>query len=120
MADPIQRYRYECCHDAGENVADADGEWVRYEDVREVCLCAAVRTADGRVFRGHRHDAALKAAFDAGCGSAALSLAQHQGFVTSRGRFVDRKEAAMVQRMAGIVSVLTGKFTDLLFSEDLY
>lgn len=84
----------------------------------EICICAAVTTREGRIFRGHRHGDALQAAGKNGCHPS--SLATTQGFITSRNRFVDREEGARLQREAGIVSAHTGQFTDFLFSEDLY
>lgn len=87
----------------------------------EVCICAAVIAADGRIFRGHRHDDAMAVAGKAGCEVSSLQGAQ--GFVTSRGRYVNRREAMQLQRAAGARScyshdgVLRGV---ILFSEDLY
>ena len=42
-----------------------------------------------------------------------------QGFVTSTGRFVDRREAAIIARDAGQLLRKTNP-TDLLFSEDVW
>lgn len=45
-----------------------------------------------------------------------------QGFLTSRGRFVGRADAAAIQKMAGIPSVDPNRvpYPAALFSEDLY
>jgi hypothetical protein len=89
--------------------------------IPEFCICAAVKTAEGRIIRGHRHDGAIITA-----GNMGLKLASYdedqQGFVTSRGRYVNRTEAAALQRAAGIRSIDERHidFPDELFSEDLY
>jgi len=85
---------------------------------REVCICAAVRLQDGRIIRGHRHDDCILTAIK-------LKVVDYvtqdsQGFVTSRNRFVGRKEGAALQRLAGIKSAMTGLDIGILFSEDLY
>lgn len=84
----------------------------------EQVICAAVQLDNGIVLRGHRHDDCFKTAMSYGY-KERLSQAK-QGFVTSRNRFVGRTEGAAIQKAAGIVSAWTGKFSDLLFSEDLY
>lgn len=84
----------------------------------EVCICAAVLTREGAIFRGHRHDDAIMTAGKSGCHPS--SLAATQGFITSRGRYVNREDAARLQEHAGIVSVRTKAFPRVLFSEDLY
>ncbi len=43
-----------------------------------------------------------------------------QGFVTSTGRFVDRREAAVIARNAGQLLLVKTNPTDLLFSEDVW
>lgn len=44
-----------------------------------------------------------------------------QGFVTSRNRYVDRKEAMRIQKEAGVESLDPGGYRgDELYSEDLY
>lgn len=43
---------------------------------------------------------------------------EDQGFYTSRGRFVDRKEAFEIAKSAGQIE--TGEDRGVLFSEDLY
>lgn len=83
----------------------------------ETCICAAVQTLGGRVFRGHRHVHCFRAADDAG-----EDLKNHiQGFITSQGRFVGREEGRALQEAIGWKSANPDGYRgDLLFSEDLY
>jgi hypothetical protein len=82
----------------------------------EICICAAINVA-GRVIRGHRH---------CHCITTAISMYipavfMEQGFITSKNRFVGRKEAMQLQLAAGIDSVAVGGYRgDSLYSEDLY
>jgi hypothetical protein len=48
--------------------------------------------------------------------------AQAQGFITSKNRYVDRKEAFNIQKLAGIKSVAKDGYdpSKELYSEDLY
>ena len=84
----------------------------------EICICAAVRTPGGLVIRGHRHADALRTLAETGyvnCREA------EQGFVTSRSRFVSRREGRALQITAGVPSAnKNGYHATLLFSEDLY
>lgn len=91
----------------------------------EVCICAALLLDDGRVIRGHRHDDCIGTYAkwrNAGQDIPPMTRQEQQGFVTSRGRFVDRTEGARLMRAACHYSQHTGlPFQhDLLFSEDLY
>lgn len=81
----------------------------------EICICAAIQLADGRIIRGHRHDDCIQTAIK----WQAEPRAAQQGFVTSRNRFVDRHEGMRLQNAAGIESV-NGYRGEVLFSEDLY
>ena len=81
----------------------------------EVCICAAIKLADERVIRGHRHDDCIQTAIK----WKAEYKDSEQGFVTSRNRFVGRKEAMELQKAAGIAS-RDGYRGNILFSEDLY
>lgn len=87
----------------------------------EVCLCAALQMPDGYIVRGHRHNDAMQTA-----GNIPRYKDQvrgvPQGFVTSRGRFVDRTEGCKLQKAAGIESVDSGNayLNGELYSEDLY
>ena len=87
--------------------------------IPEVCICAAVKTECGKVIRGHRHGDCFHAIIQR-----RLNICKKmdsQGFITSLGRYVDRKEGARLQREAGIKSAQTGEeVKGLLFSEDLY
>lgn len=86
---------------------------------KEICICAAVKTTDGLIIRGHRH------------GDCFYSILRRkkqidkstdaQGFITSENRFVNRQEAYLLQINAGITSIdMEGYKGKLLFSEDLY
>lgn len=87
--------------------------------MKEICICAAVKTECGRIFRGHRHGDCFYA-----IQRRKLKIAKQpkaQGFITSKNRYVDREEGARLQIEAGIKSAWTGKpVKGLLFSEDLY
>jgi len=86
----------------------------------EQCICAALRLANGEVWRGHRHDNCIQVAGKAGVSRDDIAEAE-QGFITSRNRFVGREEGAQIQNRAGIVSAHTGQpIAEMLFSEDLY
>lgn len=102
---------------------------------REVCLCAAIRMPDGEVVRGHRHDNCydvVRRRYKAKYGDYIYAEAEDarlaiilatQGFLTSRGRFVDRREGASLMIASGLRShySASGEFNaDGLFSEDLY
>ena len=90
--------------------------------MREVCVCAAVKTSDGYIIRGHRHH---------NCIATMRSIPRYKeekyggadshGFVTSLNRFVTRQEGLEIQKAAGIESVAEGGgYRNELFSEDLY
>lgn len=93
----------------------------------ERVLCAAIWVDDkrphagqpvpaGYVVWGLRHDTILAHLVDCDIGTRRDRNGDRQGFVTSRGRFVDREEAARIAIAAE--QVLGPK--DVLFSEDLY
>lgn len=97
--------------------------------MKEKIICAAIKIVDtGKVFNGHRHNHCIEAMN--GELSWTLnrqqisSLAKVQGFVTSEGRFVDRKEGWKIAFDAG--QIIYQKAMDSyvegqpLFSEDLY
>jgi hypothetical protein len=85
----------------------------------ETVVCSAVMADDGSVYRGHRHGHCFQAIRDEG--KKEMHSADSQGFVTTRNRFVTRKEARSLQDAAGIQSVdKDGYRYDILFSEDLY
>jgi hypothetical protein len=77
--------------------------------------CAAIKMPDGGVWTGKRHGHCIATIWQATGKRAHQGV---QGFVTMKGRFVDRKEAAMIAVYAGQVAGRTLPFE--LFSEDLY
>jgi len=92
---------------------------VRAESLKEVCICAAVIADDGYIARGHRHNHCLAVLKD-------MKKEYHykpgnHGFITSRNRYVDRKEGYTLQLQAGIPSADKGGYRGgELYSEDLY
>lgn len=90
--------------------------------MKEIVICAAIKTDDGKIIRGHRHADAIHAAMNEGYTLSSLSFAD-QGFVTSKNRYVTREEGRILQDLAGIPSADTehpGYKGSTLFSEDLY
>lgn len=99
------------------------------ETYKETIICSAVKSEDGKIYRGHRHGDAMRV-----CSGTKIILPtgvcrqrklwngrSQQGFITSRNRYVLRKEARKLQEDAGIKSVdKDGYRHDTLFSEDLY
>lgn len=91
------------------------------EREKEICICAAIRLDDGRIIRGHRHDDCIQTALkwrSAGQDIGELRMEGQQGFMTSRNRFVERKEAYQLQVAAGLFKDRPG--VQILMSEDLY
>jgi hypothetical protein len=93
---------------------------------REFCVCAAVKLDDGRIIRGHRHsDCVTTVARWQAAGEEVLNhlpiREDQQGFMTSRGRFVDRRLAMELQRAISDKAP-KGHFLqgEELISEDLY
>ena len=90
--------------------------------VPEVCICAAVIDPNnGEIVRGQRHAgpmAMIWARYD----PPPLIRSEHQGFITSRNRFVGREEGLQLQKAAGIESAEKerGYLSTELTSEDLY
>lgn len=91
----------------------------RDEQQAEVCICAAILLADGRVIRCHRHCQGLRVAEEWSEAGQSITVTV-QGFLTSRGRFVNRAEGYELQQAAGIPSAAGGYRGERLFSEDLY
>lgn len=88
----------------------------------EICICAALKLTDGTVIREYRHDRCYRQAERQGFTREATINAV-QGFVTSKGRFVDREEGMRIQRASGLPSHYRadGEYRgNELFSEDLY
>jgi hypothetical protein len=106
-----------------------------YHD-KEVCITAAVRARDGEVFRCHRHYDGERTILernnpDNPFHKYANPILQKikrvpmtDGFITSRGRFVNRAEGYKLQEAAGIPSANPTGYRELkprlLFSEDIY
>lgn len=91
----------------------------------ERIICAAIKIVEtGKVFYGHRHDQCLNSL------NGELSWAMNrqeisklekvQGFVTTEGRFVDRKEGLKIALENDQVIDKTQIRGDNLYSEDLY
>jgi hypothetical protein len=76
----------------------------------ELIICSAVLMGDGYIVRGHRHCDCIHVV--AGMPRYVDSLIVEQGFMTSRNRFVSRKEARVIHGK--------GSSPTQLFSEDLY
>lgn len=118
--------------------ADAIADWWldRYEPItketervteerigKEIVICSAIRMNDGYIVRGHRHADAIRTASQIPRYKNDLPFGSNQGFVTSKGRYVDRIEGAKIQKLAGIKSKMPEGQEYLhgeLYSEDLY
>lgn len=78
---------------------------------------------DGEIIYGHRHNHCFDVVrARVGIDKESIVKAE-QGFVTSTGRFVGRREAMDIQRVSGRPSRYRedGQYVgDVLFSEDLY
>jgi hypothetical protein len=90
-----------------------------YEDFRrEIVICAAIKTKGGQIIRGDRHSDIL-----ALMGQKLIDRKESvQGFITSRNRFVNRHDAADIQKHAKIPSKNPEGYNldGNLYSEDLY
>ncbi|SRR6266478_3813574 len=84
-------------------------------DYDKMIDCAAIRAPDGRVWTGKRHGHCIKTIIQAT--GKTPNENYEQGFVTLSGRFVNRKEAAMIAVHAGQAELT---LPCELFSEDLY
>ncbi len=84
----------------------------------EICICAAVKTLDGQIIRGHRHNYCL--ATIAAMGLQRQTGPDAQGFMTSKNRFVTRWVGLQLQLDADIPSAAGEYRGDELYSEDLY
>jgi len=83
---------------------------------RELPACAALKFSDGLIVAGKRHDVCIKEAHR--YRSTADIAEGVQGFMTTRGRFVDREEGWTLAIAAGVVINRPG--VKILMSEDLY
>ncbi len=98
------------------------------EELPEIVICAAIRADDGYIVRGHRHNDAIRTM--RGMPRYVDSKAPYgddQGFITSKNRYVDRREACQIQQAAGIPSFYEqgdephkAFWNGELYSEDLY
>ena len=88
--------------------------------MKEKILCAAIynpkdidMAGNPLIYCGHRHNNILWQ------GPHVSRNPYHQGFLTSKGRFVDRETAGKIAIEAGQIEELQSSATDL-FSGDLY
>lgn len=91
--------------------------------MKEFCICAAIKMPDGEVIHGHRHNHCYDVVRARKGVNRQDILDADQGFVTSTGRFVGRREAMNIQKDSGRPSHYgkDGKYVgEELFSEDLY
>ena len=85
----------------------------------EIVICAAVKTTNGKIIRGHRHSDCFSSIYDRKLKPEKSCLAE--GFITSKNRFVTRAVGRKLQDKAGIKSADKEGYRDnILFSEDLY
>jgi hypothetical protein len=90
---------------------------------KEIVICAAIKTPNGIVIPGHRHGDCFRSFKAEKLRKDGVRVAiSEQGFITSRNRFVSRKEAKQIQDAAGIKSIDPEgyRYKDSMFSEDLY
>ncbi len=83
------------------------------EDI-ELIKHAAVKTESGMMMIGKHHADCFHKGFNIGLKME--KKADSQGFITSKGRFVTRKEAGVIAKLADQID----KVTHLLFSEDMW
>lgn len=98
------------------NNVDADFELIRTDWLRTRGI-SPYNITDGIVLCGWRHSCII-AQMNSMTGLKQYETTEVQGFLTSKNRFVDRKEAMLIAKEAGQVSnSLTSK---VLYSEDIY
>ena len=92
--------------------------------MKEFCICAAIRMPDGEVVYGHRHNHCYDVVRARTPEVPREDIIKaEQGFVTTKGRFVDREQGMKIQKRSGKPSHYSkdgGYHGDALFSEDLY
>jgi len=95
-------------------------ECVRLQkELKEHCICAAVKDVHGNIMRGQRHSDCIQAILNRK--SKPRKTSGSQGFITSTGRYINRVEGKKLQKEAGIASVdYDGYRGNKLYSEDLY
>lgn len=85
----------------------------------EIVACAAIQLKNGLIVAGHRHHNCLSA-INLQDGMSKNDV-EAQGFMTTRGRFVGRREAQRIQQLADIPSASPDGYRGVeLYSEDLY
>lgn len=75
---------------------------------KEMVICAAVRTLEGRIIRGHRHTDCFNTIKDLNL--IYSNIPEDQGYLTSKNRYVVREEGERIFKENGSVSI----FIDLL------
>ena len=101
------------------------GNYLLLNSMKEKIICAAIQIVETvKMFYGHRHDQCINSL------NSELSWTMNrqqisqvkkiQGFVTSNGRFVDRKEALIIALENDQVLDKSQIRGDNLYSEDLY
>lgn len=85
---------------------------------QEIIICAAIKLSNNIIIRCHRHADGFRVAIAHGWNT----NDRVEGFITSKNRFVDRKEAWLIQYYAGAPSANPRGYsqTSELYSEDLY
>lgn len=85
--------------------------------MKEICICAAVKTTDGKIIRGQSHRDCRDGIIRRGG-----FPSKEDGFITSYNRFVDREEGYKLMQKVNWKSVNPQGYQlcKWLFSEDLY
>ena len=91
--------------------------------MEEIIICAAIKIeSTGKIFYGHRHNHCFKAISDELSWNMTRQqiseLKKIQGFITSKNRFVNRKEALNIALMRH--QIITSSYNKELYSENLY
>src|SRR3990167_6481568 len=100
---------------------EIDEEWLKSEFMRgkEICICAAVKSTTGKIYRGHRHGDCINAIRERHY--VPSNKPEDQGFMTSLNRYVTRTEGRRLQEAAKIKSLNPDGYSgNTLMSEDLY
>jgi hypothetical protein len=94
------------------------------EERPELPACAAIRVPDGTIFAGKRHhDCISMINYTYGTEQRFARDRWEQGFMTTKGKFVDRREAYRMMIENDIPSACPSGYRHKLvelFSEDLY
>ena len=114
MTEGSQEYLEECLMEVNRAIDDS----LR---LSEEVICAAIQFKCGKLILGHRHGDCIMNAVKRN--PPLEPKGAIQGFITSKNRFVDRKEGMTIQKATGKPSCYgkNGEYVgDILFSEDLY